>query len=259
MGDDNLAGSSGGAPVRVGETTRRRPPAGADFVHDLLAHFARCGWPGAPRFRGIDADGREVLSFLEGHVAWEPAQPPDVWCEASLVRAARLVRQFHDLTAGTHLAGSAEVVCHNDLSPRNTIYQETDEGLRPYAFIDWDYAAPGDRVHDVAQLCWRFLDLGPHRLVPEAVGRLMRVICDAYGLKSPDRARLIDTVLWRQDVIMHELRTAAGHAETAESGALESIQLARDWVDSHRSVLTAALAGSGAGEPSQASDRVLAP
>lgn len=262
MGDEFLAGGSAGTAVRVGETVRRIPPAGADFVHDLLAHFQRCGWPGAPRFRGIDSEGREVLSFIDGHVAWESAQPPDVWCEASLVRTARLVRQFHDLTAGTHLAGTGEVVCHNDLAPRNTIYRETDEGLRPFAFIDWDFAAPGDRVHDIGQVCWRFLDLGPHRLVPAAVGRLMRVICDAYGLKGPDRARLIDAILWRQDLARHDLEAASGQPmlphqpthsapstrstrsarpENAESGAMESIQLARDWVESHRSALTAEL------------------
>ena len=39
--------------------------------------------------------GREVLSFIEGHVAWEPAQPPSVTSDASLARLAGLVREFH--------------------------------------------------------------------------------------------------------------------------------------------------------------------
>jgi hypothetical protein len=42
----------------------------------------------------------------------------------SLAGIARLVRQFHDLTAGTPLAGDQEVVCHNDLSPKNTVYRD---------------------------------------------------------------------------------------------------------------------------------------
>jgi len=37
-------------------------------------------------------------------------------------RVAELVRQFHDLTTGTPLAGDQEVVCHHDLSPKNTVY-----------------------------------------------------------------------------------------------------------------------------------------
>jgi aminoglycoside phosphotransferase (APT) family kinase protein len=69
---------------------------------------------------------------------------------------AELVRQFHDLTAGTLLADGQEVVCHNDLSPKNTVYRDLGRGLRPVAFLDWDLAAPGRRLHDVAHLCWQY-------------------------------------------------------------------------------------------------------
>lgn len=53
-----------------------------------------------------------------------------------LLDFAGLVREFHDLTAGSTLAGDAEVVCHNDLSPKNTVYRDPGTGLRPVAFID---------------------------------------------------------------------------------------------------------------------------
>src|ERR1700727_3956491 len=113
------------------------------------------------RVRGTDGQGREVLSFIDGHVAWEPAQPPSVTSDASLAGVARLVREFHDLTAGTALAGGAEVVCHNDLSPKNTVYRDDGAGLRPTTFIDWDIAGPGERIHDLAHVCWQYLALGP--------------------------------------------------------------------------------------------------
>jgi hypothetical protein len=63
-----------------------------------MVRKARLGW--APRYLGIDELGREVLSFIDGHVAWEPFQPPSVTSDASLGRLAMLVRHFHDLTAG---------------------------------------------------------------------------------------------------------------------------------------------------------------
>ena len=69
-------------------------------------------------------------------------RPAEKWAE--------LVREFHDLTPGTPLAGDAQVVCHNDLAPNNTVYSPGGSGLRPVAFIDWDLAAPGQRIHDVA-------------------------------------------------------------------------------------------------------------
>jgi hypothetical protein len=53
-----------------------------------------------------------------------------------------LIRCFHEATAGSPLAGGAEIVCHNELGPHNTIFVDG----RPVAFIDWDEAAPGSRL-----------------------------------------------------------------------------------------------------------------
>jgi Phosphotransferase enzyme family len=145
-------------PVRVGDTVRKAPPQDPLFVRRLLGYFEQHRWAGAPRFLGIDDEGRDVLGFIDGHVPWQPDEPADVRSEQSLAALARLVRQFHDLTAGTDLAGDHEVVCHNDLSPKNTVYRDFGEGLRPVAFIDWDIAAPGRRVSDLAHVCWQYLD-----------------------------------------------------------------------------------------------------
>jgi hypothetical protein len=106
------------AVTRVGDTVRQARSPNTTFVHRLLALFQQQHWPGAPRFLGIDDQQREVLRHIDGHVPWQPPHPRD---EPSLVRVARLVREFHDLTAGTDLAGDQEVVCHNDLSPKNTV------------------------------------------------------------------------------------------------------------------------------------------
>jgi hypothetical protein len=43
----------------------------------------------------------------------------------------------HDLTAGTPLAGAAETVCHNDLSPRNTVYRDTGAPTAVRAAHTW--------------------------------------------------------------------------------------------------------------------------
>ncbi|MGW3464261.1 phosphotransferase [Streptomyces olivaceoviridis] len=40
-------------------------------------------------------------------------------------------------------AGWKEVVCHNDLAPKNTVCQLRGGEPRPTVFIDWDLAAPG--------------------------------------------------------------------------------------------------------------------
>ena len=35
------------------------------------------------------------------------------------------------------------------------MYRDDGAGLAPVAFLDWDLAAPGDRIHDIAHVCYR--------------------------------------------------------------------------------------------------------
>ena len=161
---------------------------------------------------------------------WQKATglPPD----SALVAVARLVREFHDLTAGTPLAGTAEVVCHNDLSPKNTVYRNG----KPVAFIDWDIAAPGLRIHDVAHVCWQYVGLGPDVPDVDEAARLVRVVADAYGLA--DRGVLVDTILWWQDRCWRGIEAAAEAGEPAmvrlrDLGAVDEVRAAYEWTARH--------------------------
>jgi hypothetical protein len=137
VSEELLRGGSVTEVVPVGDAVHRQPGRNAQFVHRLLEFLERVGWDGAPRFGSVDEHGREILSFLPGHVPWQLQEQARARSDDSLALAAALVRQFHDLTAGTCLAGGSEVVCHNDLSPSNTVYRERAGELRPVAFIDW--------------------------------------------------------------------------------------------------------------------------
>jgi hypothetical protein len=230
-----LPGGSINTVVRVGDTVRR-PPAGR-FVHELLGFFEGSGWDGAPRFLGVDERGREILSFVDGYVAWRPSRD-GVTEEASLVRVTELVREFHDLTAGTPLAGDQEVVCHNDLAPYNTVYS-SGSGLRPVAFIDWDLAGSGRRIHDVAHVCWQYLGLGPGADAGSAA-RAIRLICDAYRLDG--RGEIVDVIMWWQDRCWRGIQAGAAAGDPAlirlrEEGAVREVRAAFQWVAEHRSEL----------------------
>jgi tRNA A-37 threonylcarbamoyl transferase component Bud32 len=240
MSEVDLPGGYVTRPVRLGNTVRRRPAARAEFVHCLLQLLEQADWPGAPRFLGFDEDGREMLSYVDGHAAWEARQPAGVTSQASLRRVGELVREFHELTAGTDLAGSNEVVCHNDLSPGNTIYRDGGTGLRPVAFIDWDLAAPGRRIHDIALVCWQFLNLGPDIDDVAATAALMQVICDGYGLT--DVSELVPIILWWQDRCWRGISDGAMAGDPAmvslrDIGAVLEVQAAYRWTQQHRAAL----------------------
>jgi hypothetical protein len=239
MDEHSLPGGAISGAVRIGDTVHRRPGARAGFVHELLGFFERAGWPGAPRFLGFDARGREIVSFVDGYVAWRPdaSARASVTGEASLVRVAELVRDFHDLTAGSPLAGDQEVVCHNDLSPKNTVYRGAD--LRPVAFIDWDLAAPGRRIHDVAHVCWQYLGLGPGAEA-EAARRGIRLICDAYRLDGRDE--IVDVIMWWQDRCWRGIEAGAEAGDPAmvrlrDHGAVRDVRAAWGWMRRHRGEL----------------------
>ena len=55
---------------RVGDTVRRPAGVWTPAVHALLHHLHTVGFQGAPRPLGLDEQGREVLTFIPGTVAW---------------------------------------------------------------------------------------------------------------------------------------------------------------------------------------------
>jgi aminoglycoside phosphotransferase (APT) family kinase protein len=236
-----LGGGAINQVVRVGETVRRTPSERSQYVTAVFALFARHGWAGAPRFLGTDERGREVFRYIEGRAAVSPEERSAARTDAGLVRVARLVRAFHDLTHGTPEAGDQDVVCHNDLAPKNTVY---DSAWRPLAFIDWDLAAPGERVHDLAHVCWQYLDLGPGVTDVADTARRIALICEAYGLD--DTSRLLDTVLWWQDRCRRGIEAGAERGERAmvglrAAGAVDQVRDAYVWVAAHRRELGAFL------------------
>jgi hypothetical protein len=242
--EEALQGGAVTVVVRVGDTIRRRPSENSPFVHRLLEHFATAGWAGAPRVFGFDELGREILTYLPGFVDWDRSRATPHG-DASLEEVARLVRTFHDLTAGTHFAGAAEVVCHNDLAPRNTVYRSMAEPRGVLGFIDWDLAAPGRRVEDVAHMCWQFIELGPEHPNADEAGRRIRLMADAYGLGAA-RADLIDTILFWQDRCWRGIEDKARAGDEAmialrDRGAAGDVRASFAWTHAHRDLFQSAL------------------
>ena len=241
--EEPLSGGFINEVVRVGDTVRRAGSQVSDFAPRLLRLLEERGWNGAPRYLGVDDAGRQVLGYIEGIVPTDDVVPEAFMADESLAAISRMVREFHDLTAGSDLAGDAEVVCHNDLSPKNTVYRERDGVTMPVAFIDWDIAEPGPRINDIAMVCWKYLDLGPSRDV-RICSRKMRLICDAYG--QDDRSGLMDAITWWMDATVWGIHYGADKGTDAlirlrDGGYTEAIQRNVEWVRANRAGLEGAL------------------
>ena len=253
--EEPVVGSHGKRVVKVGDTIRRPRKPSSETVQALLGHLHDHGFDGCPRPLGFDDQGREVLSFVEGRGGSVPL-PPEAITDRALVEHARLIRQFHDASASFFtssdtweplLADTAEVpeiICHNDLSIPNTVYQH---GL-PHGLVDWDFAAPGRRLWDLAYAIWWIVPL--HR--PEfmrSVGwpeveqpRRLALFVGTYGLEG-ERGELLDVLRERQRCNQVQLR------HWAETGTIPpfdaddpTVECGRtDYVESIRPLLEAAL------------------
>ena len=195
-----------GAVVRVGPHVLRPTNPNTRAIHALLAHVRAAGFDGVPEVVRIEPDGRERLVFLEGDV---PIVAFPAWSQrdAVLASTAALLRRYHDATVGfaappgstwsTEMAdpapGEDPVLCHDDVCPENVVYRHGEA----VALLDFDFAAPGRRVWDVAAMARMCVPIdtdddaaltGRRGLDPFA---RLRVVADGYGLDNGQRTELV--------------------------------------------------------------------
>ncbi|MEU9266527.1 aminoglycoside phosphotransferase family protein [Streptomyces sp. NPDC048251] len=237
--------------VRIGDTVRRPVQPWTPTIHALLSHLEKVGFAGAPRPLGIDDKGREVLTYIEGESG------PHGWAKVvdgqGLRNFALLLRDIHDACEGfspppgaTWAMGAGsprddEVVCHGDFGPWNVVWQ----GDRPVGIIDWDFARPAPRLHDVAYAleyvapfrddaeCLRWLRY------PAPPDRRLRLeqFCGAYGLDST--VGVVDAVIAGQRANADLVCWLAeqGHepqATWAADGLLTELDRRIAWSKAHR-------------------------
>ncbi|MFY7066362.1 phosphotransferase [Nocardiopsis changdeensis] len=256
-----LPGGMMNTVTRRGDRVLRTAPATAAALHPHVRALPGAGFDGAPRPLALGPDGREELGFVEGEVALPPF-PAWIADDAVLASAARLLRRYHDAAARVPVDTAAPwpadladphggpLLCHNDPCVENLVFR----GRRAAALIDFDLAAPGRPLWDVAALAYY---MGP-TLPPEAAAgtvwegldtaRRLRVIADAYGLAGADRTLLPRTVEEYLEVARAFVagRIAAGDAAFvrahAASGGWERWDRRRDRLADQRPRLVRALA-----------------
>jgi Ser/Thr protein kinase RdoA (MazF antagonist) len=205
----------------------------------LLELLEQRGFGGAPRHLGR-SDGADLLSFIPGEVP-DRFRP---WSDAQVAAAAALLREMHDATRGSDLAGRFDVVCHHDPGPNNMVFQ----GGLPIAFIDFAEAAPGSRLEDVAYMAWTWA-VSSKQVVPlRDQADQVRLIAVTYGLEAAERRAMVDCVLERQARNVRfwaELQARPATAPAGPEELADRIEWSRrelDFVHEHRGVFNAALA-----------------
>lgn len=253
-----LAGgvANAGSVVRIGDPVRRPTSPFTEAVFALLHHLHDAGFDRMPRPLGVDEQGREVLSFIEGEV---PIPPFPAWSmsEAALASVARLQRALHDAVAGfdAHVHAwndeladprGGPAIGHNDVCPENVVFRDGEA----VAILDWDFAAPGRALWDIAATMSMW---GPVRDPSDPVAGMegldpfarARVIADAYGMDEDQRSQIPDIFLDRLSISLVEKRAAAGDPASVEmlarQGGPGRARRRRRWLEDNMAALRAAL------------------
>jgi hypothetical protein len=252
--------------VRVGDTVRRPLNPNSALIHALLRHLEATGFRGAPRFLGIDAAGREVLSYIEGEVAGRPP-PPWIGDEDRMTSVARLVRAYDD-AAATFVPPDAispadgpgeaagfppappyepELIGHVDITPDNVVFRDG----RAFALIDFDLARPATRADEMFNVMMWWAPLTDPRdaglpLRGLDVPRRCRLLADAYGMSGRDRDRVIEVAVMRTRRSWHLMKQRAerdggGWRRMWDEGVGDVIKRREAWLDRHAAALEAAL------------------
>jgi Phosphotransferase enzyme family len=251
--------ANAGQVVRAGPHVLRPSTPHTRSIHACLRAGRQAGFEGAPLPVGIDDDGRDRVEFVEGDV---PVAPYPDWSQsdAALASVAKLLRGLHDaarrfdprdLSWNDALADPAggTVVCHNDPELSNVVFR----GGIAVALLDFEFAAPGRPVYDLAHLA-RLCVPVDHEVDRARMGwrpadrpARLRLVADAYGLDGGGRAELLPAMDDALASVEAAVRRSvdAGDPNTVamwnRSGGNERYDRRRRWWTSHRDDFAAAL------------------
>jgi phosphotransferase family enzyme len=251
--------ANAGQVVRVGPHVLRPSSPHSASVHTFLRAVRHAGFEGVPRPVGIDEDGRERLVFIDGDV---PVSPYPDWSQTdtALASVARLLRRLHDAARGFDPAGlswddrladpaGGMLVCHNDVCPENVVFRD---GIA-VALLDFEFAAPGRPVYDVAHLARLCVpienEFDQARLGWRPAERTvrLRLVADAYGLDQDGRAELLTAIDQAIERVAAAVRRSvdAGDPNAValwkRTGGRERYDRRRRWWTNHRDDFAVAL------------------
>ena len=247
--------------VRIDDTVRRPHQDTSARVADYLRHLEAAGFDGAPRYLGVDAQGRDVLTYLDGDV---PGSPVDAWAAADdvLPGVAGLLRRLHDASEGYDAParpvppgrpqpvfpeGERRIFAQRDVTPQNTVFRA---GVA-WGLIDFDLCDWTTRSLDLANTAVHWVPMNdPVDREPVYAGidvaARVRLLLDGYGRDAVSAEQFLHACELRFAGSYAAMRWSAenlggGWARMWDEGVGDVIRRRQDWFASVREELAGSL------------------
>ena len=246
--------------VRIGETVRRPHQPQSYAIAAYLDHLERVGFENSPRYLGLDDQGRDVLTFIDGDVAGAEIDERFLGDEL-LASVARLVLKLHRASEGYDARDEPfplrpgaeerhEIIGHLDVTPQNVVVRDG----RAFGLVDFDLAGPTTRFRDSYNAAMHWVPLLDRVDLQSGIGfddqlRRLRLFADAYGWTRDERAGLVTFGAaaaersWARMKQRAELE-GGGWARMWREGVGDLIRRRGQWLADNGAAITAALVGN---------------
>jgi Phosphotransferase enzyme family len=249
---------NGGRVVRIGGTVRRPVGAFETATSVLLRELAASDFR-APVPIGNDEQGRSCFGWIDGEV---PVPPYPSWSltDSALASVGRLLRRYHDAARGIRLRAGLEwcqeladprggpIICHNDVCPENVVFHDHEA----IALLDFDFAAPGRPLWDLAQTARMWIPLRPQQFNGDRAHltpfKRLRMLADAYQLEAAEHREFVDAIVESRRLASRFVQRRVQADESAFVEAWERHGMAAGdaailtWLEQHRDAFLSVLA-----------------
>lgn len=253
--EEMLTGGNVSNVYRSGDTVRRELKPDSVKTHKLLRHLENKGFDYAPNFLGIDERNREILSYIKGEAGNYPLKKYMLSNDV-LTEIAKMLRLYHDAVSDFPITeewkamvktpDQMEVICHNDFAIYNIIFNHE----KPVGIIDFDVAAPGPRLWDIAYTLYTCVPLSRFQLSEtgeavyydssthaDRIKQRVKLFFESYGIEGMEE-NYLEMVLLRLDGLCKYMIKKASEGNLAfqkmmDQGELEHYQKEIKFIRKH--------------------------
>ncbi len=210
--------------MRKGTIVYRPHKKTSIFANSVLQFFAQKHIKYTQHFLGVDDNERDMYTYIDGFV---PIEIGETTIE-QLCEFMKIVKVLHDCSQ--EFTQSNQVICHNDLSPCNTVFVNN----KPIAIIDWDSAAIGERWEDLTYILWLWINIGSHKRHEIDMLGQMKTALSVYGADKQSLCNFADKLIWRMDKVLAEMSLDNYQYERTK----DWVTFSKLWVEENREMIT---------------------